>query len=393
MEKTTKLKILMIVRYYWPHLGGNENQAKLLSEYLVQKYPIEIVVVSSLYDKSLKKEERHNNIRIVRLHHFTRKSKQTPRTSIGKIINKLKFLLEEYSFLFCLYKFLKKEVPKVDLLHVHQTSWLSLLPNYFGQKYKKPVLIKEATLNGFKFLRVLLLPKIFKYPVLKYAQFIAISKMINEDLIAQGANPNNIDLIPNATLIDKEDVPLSLFSNNKKILFVGNFSHGLIKGLDVLLQAMVYVKDEVFDAKLVIIGEGNEGQYKSFIKTNGLEHKVYFLGKQTNVLSIYKATNVFVLPSRSEGMSNSLIEAMKFGIPCVATRVSGVEDLIDDGENGFVVDCEDSITMAKRIITLLQDEALCKKFSIAAQKNIINNFNMKKIAQIYHDLYMNLVSK
>lgn len=394
MEKTSKLNILMVVRYYWPHVGGNENQAKLLSNYLVREYPIEIVIVTSLYDRSLKKVEQHNNIRIVRLPHFTRKSKQAARTLIGKIINKLKFLLEEYSFLFNLYKFLKKEVPLVDLLHVHQTSWLSILPTYFGKKYQKPVLIKEATLNGFKFLKTIFLPPLLKRYPIKNSFFISVSTMILEDLLKQGVPKNRIFNISNGIKTNQvktseQKTDLSLTRN---VLFIGNFSHGKIKGLDVLLKAIPLCKKKIPNIRLTIVGKGNKDDFSNLIRELNIEANIEFVGEKKNVDQYYTSNSIYVLPSRSEGMSNSLLEAMSHGLPCVSTKVSGAEDIIDDKINGFIVDIEDHVQLADRVTHLLENKKILHAFEIESKKKIQENFSITKIAEQYYNLYKELLT-
>ncbi len=387
------MKVVHITRFYYPHIGGNENQARLLLASLTKDKDVHLVLITSNFDGKQKLKVEINNVSINRLSHYVGPSFALKNHILEKIVKKVYFLVSEYSFLWVLYLNLRKQIKDADLIHVHQTSWLSLIPTYLAKKYGKPIIIKEATLNGFQFLKALFLPKFFKTFILKYAHFIAVSTMIRKDLLKQGANHDHVHLIPNGIYVNIDDVGQKYFKNNKKILFIGNFSHGPIKGLDILLRAMIYVNKEISDARLEIIGEGDKAQYESLIKTNGLEHNVFFRGKQKNILGFYKDTNVFVLPSRSEGMSNSLLEAMGYGIPCVATNVSGVEDIIDNGKNGFIVNKGDYYAIADRIIILLKSNNLCEKFSIQAKEKTLKKFDIYKIAEHYHKLYLILIKQ
>lgn len=389
-----RLNILMITRLYWPHLGGNENQAKLLAEHLKKNHPVEITIITSLYDKKLKQFETYKNINIVRLPHFLLRKKSTNKKSIPiRLIDKIKFLLQEYSYQIELFNFLIKEISRFDIIHVHQTSWLSILPSFIGRKYYKQVIIKEATLNGFQFLRTLFLPSKLKQIPIKYSNFIGVSSMIIENLLQQGVPRSKIFLIPNGVKLPSSLPKIKPHSNSlKKILFVGNFSHGKIKGFDILLLAISIVQKSFPDFILQVIGNGDPHEYDNIITQNTLRENIKFLGEQTDVAKYYQSANVFVLPSRSEGMSNSLLEAMSYGVPCVATKVSGVEDIIDNSINGFIVDVEDFQDMAEKILEVLTKPDLEEKFKKMSREKIEKNFSIEAIAKQYYGVYSKLVS-
>jgi len=395
MDKySNRLNIIMVVRFYYPHLGGNENQARLLVEQLKENYPVEITIVTSLHDKNLKQFETLEDINIVRLPHFLVKKKSTNKKSIPiKLINKIKFLCQEYSYQIKLLKFLLKKIKSIDIIHVHQTSWLSIIPSIIGRKYNKPVIIKEATLNGFQFLRTLFLPSQLKQIPIKFSNFIGVSSMIIENLLQQGVSKDKVFFIPNGVKFPSALPAIKPHINSfKKILFVGNFSHGKIKGFDILLLAISIVRKSFPDFILQVIGNGDAHEYDNIITQNTLRDNIEFLGEKKDVTRYYQAANVFVLPSRSEGMSNSLLEAMAYGTPCIATKVSGAEDIIDNSINGFIVAIEDYQAMAEKILEILTKPDLEKKFKRNSREKIEKKFSIEAIAKQYYKVYSKLAN-
>ncbi|WP_158907805.1 glycosyltransferase family 4 protein [Rectinema subterraneum] len=386
MKNSFNKNILMITRYYYPHCGGNENQAKLLAEYLSKYTNANIRIITSHYSKKLPKNQNINNVNVDRLSCIEIKN----INKFPKIIRNILFLIQEYSFIIAIYIYLKKNIKYYDIVHVHQSSWLCLIPTYFAKANNIPIIIKESTLNGFQYLKYLLLPQKIKYYVIKKAEFIAISTMIERNLIEQGVIKEKISLIPNAIEINKfrkfRKCYNGLDNNDNIILYVGNYKQGNIKGLDILLKAVAIVKNKYPNIKLRIIGDGNINSYKDIIIKENLNEIIENLGQQNDISKFFLDVKIFVLPSRSEGMSNSLLEAMAAGIPCVATRVSGVEDIIKDSENGFIVEKEDYMAIAERIIDILKDKRLSKKFYIESAY-ISKKFDISIIADKYINLY------
>jgi glycosyltransferase involved in cell wall biosynthesis len=107
---------------------------------------------------------------------------------------------------------------------------------------------------------------------------------------------------------------------------------------------------------------------------------VRFLGKTDQALALLKACDIFCLPSRSEGMSNALLEAMVCGRPSVATRVGGTPEVIEDGQNGFLVDNQDDATMAARILALLDDPELARAMGATARGVVEERFSAQRMA-------------
>ncbi|OHB76610.1 MAG: hypothetical protein A2Z25_06090 [Planctomycetes bacterium RBG_16_55_9] len=158
-------------------------------------------------------------------------------------------------------------------------------------------------------------------------------------------------------------------------------SHGIItsvghavpvKGWDVAIKAFVQVHQQAANARLVLVGDRTSSPYytqlAALIKQYKMVESIKLTGKRDDVPAILKASDVFVLPSRSEGMPAALIEAMAVGLPCVAARVGGVPEVITHGKDGLLFERENSQELAEFLFTLSENEPLRTK--LASQASI-----------------------
>ena len=139
------------------------------------------------------------------------------------------------------------------------------------------------------------------------------------------------------------------------------------KDQKMMIEAFAKVSERFPDWKLVVFGEGPEREaLESLVERLKIKDKVLLPGRSENIIDELKKSKIFCLSSVYEGMSNALVEAICVGLPIVTTKVSGTEELIKDGENGFIVNVGDKEAMAKALIKIIEDENLRQKF---AEKN------------------------
>jgi len=103
--------------------------------------------------------------------------------------------------------------------------------------------------------------------------------------------------------------------------------------------------------------------------------------------------DVFCLPSRSEGLSNALLEAMACGLPCVATDVGGNSQVVADGENGFLVPSEQPQLLAEKLVQLLQDAALRKRMGQCSRQIVQDRYTVQHMVERLAGLYDELLEK
>lgn len=109
--------------------------------------------------------------------------------------------------------------------------------------------------------------------------------------------------------------------------------------------------------ELYIYGEGDEeNKLKQIVTQKKLNGKVFFPGSVKDVHNKMIDAEIFILSSNFEGMPNALLEAMSLGLPCIATKVSGAVDLIEDGKNGVLISVGDEQSLANEICKLLADK-------------------------------------
>lgn len=231
------------------------------------------------------------------------------------------------------------------------------------------------------------------------------SKAVRQELIADGAVPCKISITP-------VDVDITLYGDaseldmraemgySKSDLIITTVGHAVpVKGWDILLSSFEDIAREKPEARLLFAGSINSSHETTFAKSlqdrvrqNGLSDRVCFLGQRDDIARILAISDVFVLPSRSEGQPGALVEAMASGLPCVGTRVGGVPEVITDGHDGFLVGWEDVGAMTQAITRLLENKNLSKSLGENA-KETARRFDIsvstEKLFKLYMDLFCN----
>ena len=170
------------------------------------------------------------------------------------------------------------------------------------------------------------------------------------------------------------------------LLHIGRFNDQ--KNHRGLLEAFAKVVKIYPDCRLHLIGDGNlEKETAQYASSLGIREKVSFLGNQTDVYPFLQEADLFLLPSRFEGMPMTIIEAMGTGLPIVASAVGGVPDMLKDGSSGLLVSC-DPDAIAKAILSLLDHEDLRKSLGTNALEDSVK-FSAEHMARCYVDVYRN----
>jgi glycosyltransferase involved in cell wall biosynthesis len=167
------------------------------------------------------------------------------------------------------------------------------------------------------------------------------------------------------------------------------------KGLDTLLKAFADVSSEFPSARLAIVGSGREEQaLKALAGSLGIAAVTHFEPGTRNVAEWLRCIDIFVLPSLSEALSNSLMEAMACGCCPVASAVGGNPELVLPGETGLLFPPGDSEALSARLRTLLQNEAMRGQFASASAARIVREFTHGAAAARMGEIYdMSLARK
>ena len=169
-----------------------------------------------------------------------------------------------------------------------------------------------------------------------------------------------------------------------------------VKGWDIAITAFSIVYKEVPNAKLLLVGEKNSSEYCQKIcqqiNQYGLVHNVIFTGSRSDIPEILKASNLFILPSRSEGTPAALIEAMAVGLPCIASETGGVPEVIEHERNGLMFQRENADDLAEKIINIISDSKLQAQLSKMAQNNL-QKFAIETYVNSVFSHYENLLNE
>lgn len=192
-------------------------------------------------------------------------------------------------------------------------------------------------------------------------------------------NPTRNKRIRNTFDINDEEV---------LILFVGYLDE--FKGIFELLNAFKVINSKNNNVKLMMVGTGpKKDDLLKILTKMDLENDVIFTGRieSQKIHKYYQAADIFVLPSYTEGLPVSILEAMACGLPIVATSVGGIPEIINDGFNGFLVPPKNETELIKKIMGLIINRNLREEFKNNSLKRIKEEFNgerkISKLIELY----------
>ncbi|MGI6242072.1 MAG: glycosyltransferase family 4 protein [Prevotella sp.] len=231
--------------------------------------------------------------------------------------------------------------------------------------------------------------------------FVACSKWLAAEAKASGLIPGQIVTdIPNPLNISvfcKKDkqaarASLGLPHDKRLIAFIAQKATNVNKGMSYLIEAcnkLVSQYPEMRENTGVVIMGAHSEEFEG-----ALALPVYPLGyisREKKIVEVYNAIDVFLLPSLSENLPNTIMEAMACGVPCVGFNVGGIPEMIDHGKNGYVAAFKDSADLAKGIRWVL-DEADYKSLSRYARQKVSSRYSQQAIAMKYIEVYNHAVA-
>ncbi|MDY6897395.1 MAG: glycosyltransferase family 4 protein [Cyanobacteriota bacterium] len=181
--------------------------------------------------------------------------------------------------------------------------------------------------------------------------------------------------------------PISHQGQGKRLLYVGRLAAA--KGLPILLQSLLTLKQQHSDVILTVVGDGSDRTLLEQMTVDlGLSNNVNFVGykSQAEVRKYFEETDVFVLSSFAEGVPVVLMEAMAAGVPVVAPQIAGVSELVENGISGYIVPAGDTASLAQSIEKLLDSSELRAKLGTAGRTKVEKEFNINLEAQKLYEI-------
>jgi glycosyltransferase involved in cell wall biosynthesis len=203
--------------------------------------------------------------------------------------------------------------------------------------------------------------------------------------------PNGVDGERFAQAAPADLTPFGIPRGSRVLLFVGRLDPQ--KGPLELLEASAELLTEFPDLHVLMVGDGPLAtQLRAWTHERNLDARIHFAGRQADVASLMRAADLFVLPSRWEGLPNVVLEAMAAGTPVVAHAVEGIRDLLGDGKLGTIVPPGGEFGLAAAIRGVLQNPEPPRRAAKEAQLSIAARFTWPIVAAEYERLYAQLLS-
>lgn len=205
-----------------------------------------------------------------------------------------------------------------------------------------------------------------------------------------GVQESRISVVPNGVDTDFFTPDSTQVFTSPTILYAGR----LVKQKDplMLLEAFCLIHKVMPDAKLLIVGNGSlRVQLDQFIKHHSLEKHVSLIRGTVDIEKYMQQASIFLLPSLYEGSPNILVEALACGVPVVATRTSGIPELVEHGMNGYLVSPGDAKSMAEFSVRLLCDNSLRNAMAAQARARVIKHHNLEDCVRLTEEIFLNNV--
>lgn len=165
------------------------------------------------------------------------------------------------------------------------------------------------------------------------------------------------------------------------------------KGHRHFVAAAARVLRRIPDARFFIVGEGDEREaLEAQIRHLKLEKHVILTGYRHDVLSVHKAFDLFVLSSVTEGLGTTLLDAMACRRAVVATRTGGIDEAVDEGRTGLLVEPHDEPSLARAMTELLEDDARRKRMGDAARARVEEKFSVERMVSDTIEAYERVIS-
>lgn len=298
---------------------------------------------------------------------------------------------------------------KIDIFHCHNDHTSPLIGAFLG---RAPVRI-WSKLSMSPYYETGEAPRGLKrlFPGVRVSAFcctkiLPISEQVQNELLELGCPSGKLSVLygpvdydrfargdKNVTSVRKE------FGISQTATLLAAVGHTVpVKGWDIAIKAFSEVMKQCKDdIHLLLVGGFTSSEFHRYleglVRKFRLEKKVTLAGNRQDIPRLLKASDIFVFPSRSEGLPAALIEAMASGLPCIASRVGGIPEIIQHGVDGMLFERENEKALSQLILQLIGDPVLCKNLAKNASERarhfLIESY-VNQLIQIYLGILLKL---
>jgi len=330
------------------------------------------------------------------------KKQGTPQYSDEKIFSKIcRVILDLFHFLY----FLKRQSP--HLIHINTSFgswsfWRDAVYLLISTMFRKKVFfqIHGGELNEFwscsSHLTKTLIKRILQMPdliaVLSSAQKKPFIEIVREGKVRIFPNIVDLSRFRSAENYRTEfGIPHDLIV----VLFAAAHFHKEKGGMDLLKTIPLVTRKHTKVLFVFVGGGGEEETMLRFCRKERIQEYVKFTGYVSNdtIARLQLSSNIFAFPTYySEGLPLVILEAMAAGLPIISTPVRAIPEVIENGENGFLVRPRDHLALAEKIMWLIENEGLRKRIGYSNIQKIRENYDLGVVAQIFDESYQEILS-
>jgi glycosyltransferase involved in cell wall biosynthesis len=371
----------MVIQSFLPVLGGAQRQVDLLGEPL-ERLGVELTVLTRRPPGTPRRERR-------------------PGLDVRRMPGPDRGALGSIAYTAAGTAALARLRP--DVVHVHDLLSPSTIALLSHPLVRAPIVAKVlSTGPGGDLTRLLTKPlglRRMRTMARAFSAFVCLSDEVRAELRAHGVGDERLRRIPNGVDSDlfrppeagereAERARLGIDAAAPTAIYTGRFAP--VKRLDLLVDAAARLPE----LHLVLVGEGSEERrLRESIAARGLGDRVHLLPLVDDPASLYRAADVYVCASSTEGMSNSVLEAMATGLPVVAASASGMAELVTPRTGVLVEDVDDGAGLAAALRRTFEDAALRRELGAAARGLVVERYSLESVARALRDLYEEILAE
>jgi glycosyltransferase involved in cell wall biosynthesis len=382
------LRILMVIRLFYPWLGGTQRQAHRLAKELIGR-GVQVRLVTGWWFRGTPQRETIDGIPVFRNHTLWEGFGVRGARTFGG-----------YLYILTLLWHLWRQRHTYDVIHVHGLSYHTFVASLAGRWLRKPTITKLANSGRASDIvkmregQHLALSRFMLPIALRCDRFVALNTAVTRELLDAGVPRGRIVQIPNGIEVGPTPIiPERELHRPTRLVFVGRLHEQ--KGVDLLLRALARIRERRPEARIRcdVVGDGpSRHELSALAAALNVASDVRFLGYRDDVAPFLDRADAFVLPSRAEGISNALLEAMTLGLPVIASAVPGNTDVIEHGANGLLFEVDDPASLASALLRLLDEPDLRGRLGREARRTVDTRYSIEHVGRRYVHLYRELVS-
>jgi L-malate glycosyltransferase len=383
---SNRMRVQMIVRLFFPWVGGTERQAHKLAKMLKAK-DVDVEIATGWWFRGTPQREVLDGIPVFRNHTLWEMFGIRGLRRFGG-----------YLYMLSLFWHLWRRRGEYEILHVHGLNYHAavavLAAHWFGRKtvVKLANSGQASDIHKMQIGQQLPLSRFLLPLALQSDRFVATNRAIVQELISVGVPADRITQLPNG--VETDSIPVKVnyaLQETVRLIFVGRLHEQ--KGLDVLFAAFQQLLKQYPNLRLQLLGDGPlREDLRALAQQLGLARQVDFVGMTGQVIEHLQQADIFILPSRAEGHSNALLEAMACGLPVIVSDIPANVDVIENKRNGLTFVAGDPNSLVNAVTLLLEQAELCEQLGGTARQTVESQYSLGSIAERYVSLYKDVLT-